>query len=176
MHPGGEVYLRHVKAAGDEWEAGDHEQHGADVGGVVVERDRVEYADEPQRAHAGERRHRHRHEGDEELVQVVREQSASRPLAESGTDERADHVVGRTAEQEHEGRAGAGGGESGEGRRIERLAAFDQVEALVHLAHRDRPGFAHALLGMFFEMVEMLGVFVFGQLLLRAFGNPLGDP
>ena len=102
----GEVDFRHVESAGDERETGDHEQHGANVGRIVRERDWVENADESQGAGAGERRRGHAHKGDEELVQMVCKQPATHPLAKARAHERTDHVVWAAAEQEHEGRAG----------------------------------------------------------------------
>ncbi len=74
----------------------------------MLQCDRIEDADESQHAGAGERRDGDAYEGDEELVEVVREQLAAQPVAEAGSDERADHIEGAAAEQEHEGRAGAG--------------------------------------------------------------------
>ena len=68
---------------------------------------------------------------------MVREQFATQPVTKPCTDERADHVEGAAAEQEHEGGAGTGRSESGKQRGIQRLTAFDHVESFMSLTHGD---------------------------------------
>lgn len=60
---------------------------------------RVEQPDQSQCAGAGERRDGHAYEGHEELVEMMGEQTPTQPMAETGTDEGADHVEGAAAEQ-----------------------------------------------------------------------------
>ena len=128
----------------------------------MLQRYRVEQPDQSQCAGAGERRDGHAYEGHEELVEMMGEQTPTQPMAETGTDEGADHVEGAAAEQKHEGCAGAGRGESGERWGIKRLAMFDHVESLVRLAHGDA---CLVVLGLAY-MVEMLCVLAFRRFVM----------
>ena len=133
----------------------------------MLQCDGLENTNQSQGARTGECRDGHAYECHEELVEVVGEQAAAQPVAKSRADERANHVEGTAAKQEHEGCAGAGRGESRECRRIQGLASFDHVESFVGLANGD----ALRLVRFFSDVVEMLGVLAFWRLVIAIFAR-----
>ena len=133
----------------------------------MLQRDGVEQTDHSQCSGACQRGDGHAYECHEELVEVVGEQAAAQPVAKSRADERANHVEGAAAKQEHEGCAGAGRGESRKCRRIQGLAPFDHVESFVRLTNGD----TLRLVLFFADMVEMFGVLAFWRLVIAIFAH-----
>ena len=134
LQTGGEVELSEIQTAGDEREARNDKQNRANIRGIVTKRGRVDEANQTQRSNRDQRSHHHAHSHAQELIKMLAIHAAAHILTHARAHKRAEHVVGRAAEQKHEARARHSRAKRLHERTIQSRFTLDCVELRVRLA------------------------------------------